>query len=201
MALIHSTTVPRRVAGAAAVATAAARWQPWSVGALLGLGWSVAARAWMALVADDPEVTLAGTAFVIGGGTLVGLLLGTVEGRRRAGASRWWLLLAVPGLVHFAGAGLVLLPALLLGGFALSGRGPLWLRVPAGAGLLAPLGLLAALEGGLPAFPRTPWAAVAGLLVLSAGLAGGGSVLFRRWRRLAPDGSDSGGVVDRPPAG
>jgi hypothetical protein len=88
-------------------------------GAALGLGVGVAARVYMRLVATEPELTVAGTAFILGVFTLAGVGVGLAVAAREAGRSPRWrlaLLLTVP---VFLSPGMVLAPALVLGGWGL----------------------------------------------------------------------------------
>ena len=99
-----------------------------ATGALLGAGWGVLARVWMRTVSTDPEFTWSGTLFIVGAMAAAGLLVGVVRALRLAGLSSGFKLLLLPTLLAFAGAGLLLVPGALLGGWALSGRGPAVLR-------------------------------------------------------------------------
>ncbi|MBV9919518.1 MAG: hypothetical protein JOY78_01505 [Pseudonocardia sp.] len=124
-----------------------------AVGAVLGLAWASSLRGWMMQLAG-PASTVTWTGTFIGvllPGLVVGALLGWAEYRRRTGARRGWLVcapllfpaaaLSLPGalpkfLTTGIGGGAIGIALLaMLGGFALSGRGPLWIRV--GCGVLA----------------------------------------------------------------
>ncbi len=98
-------------------------------GLVLGVAWAVAGRVWMRLIATEPAFTWAGTLLLVGMAALVGLALGLVHAARRRGASRWWRVLYGVVPVLFAGAGLPLLPAVVLGGWGLR-RGALGRRSP-----------------------------------------------------------------------
>jgi len=120
-------------------------------GALLGITWSSSMRGWMVqLAGPDSTFTWLGT-FVglILPGAVVGALLGWAEYLRRTHRrGRMWLALSpllfptaalsLPGaittLVNTGQGGGAIGIALLgmLGGIALSGRGPLWSRIPCG---------------------------------------------------------------------
>lgn len=161
----------------------------WLVGLLLGAGWGLAARGWMAFLTEHPQVTVSGTAFVVAGAALVGAALRLVEDRRRAGGRPWWRGLALLPLFYCAGPGIFFLPALVFGGYAFSGRGPRIARVAAVAPpLLMVLVLNAEEPGGLASLPRAPAVAVAWFVLLMAWGAYGTSVLARRWppRRRMP---------------
>jgi hypothetical protein len=91
-------------------------------GAVLGLGWGVAARAWMRLIATDPEFSCSGTGYILGACTVVGLLLGAAEASRRRGAMGWWRATGASALLLGVGAGMIVLPTALLGGLAAGRR-------------------------------------------------------------------------------
>lgn len=91
-------------------------------GLAYGAAWGVLARVWMRLVADAPEFSWAGTLAIIGASAWFGLCVGSAGALRRAGRSRWWLLLAVPGLLLFVSPGLLFLPGSLVAAVALSRR-------------------------------------------------------------------------------
>ena len=99
-----------------------------ATGALLGAGWGCLARVWMRTVSTDPAFTWSGTLFVVGVMAVAGLLVGVVRALRLAGAPSACKVLLLPALLAFGGAGLLLLPGALVGGWGLSGRGPVWLR-------------------------------------------------------------------------
>jgi hypothetical protein len=96
------------------------------------------------ITTETPGFSWAGSAFILGLAAAFGLSVGVAAQERREGRSRWWLLAAVPGLLLFAGPGMLFMPAFVIGGIAL--------RVAVGAegGLVGPwsprrvVGLLAA---------------------------------------------------------
>ncbi len=103
-------------------------------GAALGVGYGVAIRAWMRLVAEEPEFSWSGTLAIIIGFTVTYALAGLVVGGRRRG----WKAAMIPtrtvaivvSLVCFGAAGLVMLPTIVLGALALARSDwPRWLRV------------------------------------------------------------------------
>jgi hypothetical protein len=112
------------------------------VGAVLGLAWAAALRGYMMQLAGPTSTfTFSGTfGIILPTGTLVGALLGWAEYQRRAG--RWYpLLIGAPLLLailpSLLTAGLDLAPvglalSAMVGGYAVSGRGPLWVRSVAG---------------------------------------------------------------------
>ena len=91
----------------------------------------------------------------------------------------------MPGLVLLAGPGMVLLPALLLGGWAWASRRVVALRV---AAALPPLVVPLLLWGSSSPGDRaliSPWIFVGGFYVLSGALAAAGAVWFAPWTRGA----------------
>ena len=134
-----------------------------AIGAFLGLFWGVSMRAWMTVLAfefgDWPIYTARGTfVSVVAPAAAMGALLGWAEAARRDGGRRGWrwatlapLLMVVPTalmtpafvkdlLSTGLGSGAITVGLIgLLGGYAVSGRGPLWARLPAGTLALAPM--------------------------------------------------------------
>lgn len=152
----------------------------WLVGGLAaGLAWGVVARLWMRFVTDVPEFSWSGTLFILGVTSLAGLSLGAVELLRRRGAGGWRLVPAVPAVVMFAGAGMVMAPTAVLGGLVLSGRGPRWLRGVALVPAAAPLVLFFQPGDAIVGVTHTVLA-LAWYLVLVAVLAVGWSSVWRR---------------------
>jgi hypothetical protein len=172
-------------------------WSFASLGALCGFAWACALRSFMAEVARaESGVEWVNTfGFILLPGLLIGALLGWAEYLRRTGGRpHWrWLVLSpllfaailVQGLIEDPsgmfeggiGAGTIAVPVLcIMGGHALSGRGSLWTRVPAGVLFMATLVVwpLTGTAVGGPSFaldtPHGLWATVLydGLLVLFA---------------------------------
>ena len=90
-------------------------------GAVLG----IAARAWMRLIADDPEFTWGGTIFIVMAFTIFGFTQSIGAVARRRTRRRWTLTIArVIGTVGllplFVGAGALMLPTVVGGGLALA---------------------------------------------------------------------------------
>lgn len=168
-------------------------WRQAAAGLVLGAGWGVAARAWMRLISNEPEFSWSGTLLIITFAAVGGLGMGLVGGARASGRRSWWrlsALLAVPIVAAPQGI-MVFLPAFVLGGIALAGRLPVWLRTSflAVAGALPFLMWFVLLSPSDRAGGRFP-TFVVGLLVLSLGMAYGGSPLFVRWHRTPrPPGS------------
>jgi hypothetical protein len=107
------------------------------LGAALGAAWGVAARAWMRLVATQPEFSWTGTLFIVGLSALLGAGVGASWAAR--GARGWRRVLrasVLPGMLLFAGQGLPLLPGFLAG--ALLWRRRVALRVLGALGVVGP---------------------------------------------------------------
>jgi hypothetical protein len=143
------------------------------VGAVLGLTWAAALRGYMMQLAGPTSTfTFSGTfGIILPTGILVGALLGWAEYQRRAGRQHPLLvgaplLLAILPILltaelDLAPAGLAL--AAMIGGYAVSGRGPLWGRIA--AGLIALGAIIAPFAGPKPypdlsiTTPHGAWAA------------------------------------------
>jgi len=90
------------------------------VGLAAGAVWGVAARVWMRLITTEtPSFSWSGSAFIVGLAAAFGMLVGVAAQARRRGRSPWWLLVAVPALLLFAGPGMLFAPAFVVGGIAL----------------------------------------------------------------------------------
>jgi hypothetical protein len=76
----------------------------------MGLAWGAVARLFMRLISTTPEFSWAGTGMILAFAGLFWGLIGLVVTARAAGRTRWWRLAPLPGLILFAGAGLILLP-------------------------------------------------------------------------------------------
>jgi hypothetical protein len=91
------------------------------VGAIGGLLWGVAMRAWMRFISADPEFSWVGTAAILAVAVIAGTALGTARWRRAAGGAGWWrssvLVLALLGA-----GGAVMWPSVLLGAAAFARR-------------------------------------------------------------------------------
>lgn len=142
------------------------------VGAVSGLAWAAAFRAYMAEIAGGASrIEWYGTFVVIlGAGLITGALLGLAEYFRRTGGRRHfrWLALAplsfailtltVPGAVvalvtQGIGGGAVAIPLIAIaGGFAVSGRGPMWGRIACG---ILTLAFLVGVAASVPAVGAT----------------------------------------------
>jgi hypothetical protein len=108
------------------------------VGAVLGLTWAAALRGYMMQLAGPTSTfTFSGTfGIILPTGILVGALLGCAEYQRRAGR-QYRVLIGAPLLLavlpSLLTAGLDLAPvglalSAMVGGYTVSGRGPLWVR-------------------------------------------------------------------------
>jgi hypothetical protein len=157
------------------------------LGFLLGVAWAVVGRVWMRLISTEPSFSWEGTLLLVGMAGTLGLLLGIIHAARRRGASGWWrlLYLAVPML--FAGAGIPLLPAVLVGGWGLRRRS--WARVVAVVAILsAPVVLVAMVwddvATSLMPYPDNVYRAVlaAGGLLLGGTAAWASSTALGPWR-------------------
>lgn len=170
--------------------TASRRLRQWSapvgIGLVLGFAWGALARVYMRLVATAPEFSWAGTLFIVGLAGVLGALLGLVHAARSRGGPVWWRLAVVPGLLLFAGPGLVLLPALLLGGFAWGCRAWWPARGLAGAVVAAVPIVLWVTTPALDRIGVSAVVSVGGFWVLSVPLAAAGATWFRRWPAREP---------------
>jgi hypothetical protein len=131
-----------------------------AAGGVCGLAWAAGLRGFMAALAGpDSQVTWYGTfGQILLPGVVTGLLLGWAEYLRRTGGRRRWRWLALAPLAFvvalFAtpetfsgvplaggiGGGAIAIPLFgMAGGYALSGRGPRWSRLAAGALFLVPV--------------------------------------------------------------
>jgi hypothetical protein len=133
MSISLNTTTATRAATVTRAGTTRARFLlvAAGLGLLAGLGWGVAARAWMRTVSEVPEFSWTGTLFILAATGLAGVALGVLEALRRSGTGVARLVLVIPALLMFASAGMVMLPGALLLGLALSGRGARWLSAVA----------------------------------------------------------------------
>lgn len=100
----------------------------WSVaGAVV---WTALARLFMRWVSTQPGFSWAGTLGIGAAALIAFVLTGFVGAVLAKGWSGWWRVAALPGLLVFAGPGMVLLPAAI--GAATAARAPRsWLRVTA----------------------------------------------------------------------
>jgi hypothetical protein len=123
------------------------------VGGLCGLAWAAGLRGFMAQIAGTASsVDWAGSfGWILLPSTLVGALLGCAEHLRTSGGRRGWRWLALAPLLFSAilfsrpldilsifqdgvgGGAIGVLLYGMLGGYALSGRGPRWARIVSGA--------------------------------------------------------------------
>lgn len=156
------------------------------IGAIGGLAWSASIRGYMVEIAGrQSHVEWIGTfAQILLPGVLIGIAFGIAEHLRRTGGRPGWRWLAAapvlfaiapllsPGALHTLfttglGGGAVALPVVgMLGGFAVSGRGPAWGRIVTGVLALAlvlgaPLGQVFFAPRGLELTePRGAWVAL-----------------------------------------
>lgn len=165
-------------------------------GFLLGVGWAVVGRIWMRLISTEPSFSWAGTGELLVIAGLVGSALGLVLAARRRGGSGWWRLLGLLVPFFFAGAGMPLLPAVVLGGWGLR-RGTLGRSVAVVGLVSAPVTLLAMtwddVDHWLMPYPDSVYRAVlgGGGLLLATLAAWASTVVLAPWpkradRRVAP---------------
>jgi hypothetical protein len=91
-------------------------------GALGGLVWGALMRLWMRFISTDPEFSWSGTGFILGAALLAGLGLGTAFFFSRRSTAGWWRLLGLPVILLGMGAGMLMLPGVILGGLAFGRR-------------------------------------------------------------------------------
>jgi len=156
-----------------------------SAGLLLGVGWGVAARIWMRLISTSPEFSWGGTLSILLGAGIVGLALGVVHAARVRGRTGWWRLLYLLVPLLFAGAGLPLLPAVVLGGWGLR-RGRFG-RIVAGLAILSAPVILVVMTWDEVTYWLTPYPENIYRLVLAAGgLLLGGTAAWASSLALGP---------------
>ncbi len=90
-----------------------------------GLLLGIVARAWMRLIAEDPDFTWSGTIFIVSGFAIFGLTQSLAALVRSRATRRWTLTVArVIGTIGlmplFVGAGALMLPTVVGGGLALA---------------------------------------------------------------------------------
>ena len=88
-----------------------------------GLGLGIVARAWMRLIAEDPDFTWDGTIFILGAFTVFGVTQSVAAVVRRRAKRRWAVrvgrTLGMIGMLPlFVGAGAIMLPTVVGGGLA-----------------------------------------------------------------------------------
>jgi hypothetical protein len=136
-----------------------------AIGGVCGLAWAAGLRGFMAeLAGSGSDVGWYGTfAQILLPGVIAGALLGWAEHIRRTGGRRGWRWLAAAPIVFTAavfvspevfqavlngqpllgggiGGGAIAVPLFgMAGGYALSGRGPLWARILLGVVALVPI--------------------------------------------------------------
>src|SRR4051812_16155938 len=181
--LMLACAIPQRIGRPRLVP---ARWVATAVGAVCGFAWAATLRAFMREVAGDAaSVQWAGTfVWILLPGVLIGALLARAEHRRWTGSlphARWlvWspmLFAAVlfknpldllGGFEGGVGLAALAVPAMcMVCGYAIAGRGPLWVRGLCGLIALSalPIWSLAATDVGGPSMslgnPHGLWAAI-----------------------------------------
>ena len=91
-------------------------------GAAIGLAWGLVARLFMRLISTEPSFSWLGTVTILAFASLLWGLIGVVAAARANGRSRWWRLAPLPGLILFAGPGMILLPGAIVVSAALAMR-------------------------------------------------------------------------------
>ena len=102
-----------------------------ALGLFGGPALGVIARAWMRLIAEDPDFTWTGTIFIVLAFTIFGVMQSIAAVGRRRARRRWTLTVArvfggIGFLPLFVGAGAIMMPTVVGGGFALNR--PEWRR-------------------------------------------------------------------------
>lgn len=102
-----------------------------ALGLFGGPALGVIARAWMRLIAEDPDFTWSGTIFIVLAFTIFGVMQSIAAVARRRARRRWTLTVArvlggIGFLPLFVGAGAIMMPTVVGGGFALNR--PEWRR-------------------------------------------------------------------------
>ncbi len=181
-----SATAPGSPSPARATAVRIARGA--ATGLVLGAAVGAMARLWMRAVSTDPGFTWSGTLAILAVFAFAGLLTGVVRTLRCDGRRPAWRVLLAPGLVLFAGPGMLLLPGAVVGGWAFSGRGPRVLRLLALAVAVVgmPLTFWFVVASPHERLVLEPVVVVTGLGALHAALGWGAAELFRRRPSRAP---------------
>lgn len=115
-------------------------------GALGGFLWGVLMRLWMRFISTDPEFTWSGTGFILGAALIAGLGLGAAYAFSRKTKAGWWRLFGLPVILLGGGAGIIMIPGVIVGGLAFARRNwPKAVRIALGVvaigGTIALLGL------------------------------------------------------------
>ena len=138
-------------------------------------------RVFMRLVSTEPSFSWAGTLGIVGLGVVFFGLVGLVAAARAQGRSRWWRLAALPGLIMFAGQGLVFLPGALLVAAGLAARATWQRAVLLVTGLAGTYWGLTLLDDEQFLQPRTQSLGFLLATVCTAMLGAGVSLWLRRW--------------------
>lgn len=154
---------------------------PVLTGLVGGAMWGAVLRLWMRFITTRPEFTWSGTLFIISVAAFTGLILGVLWWRRDEGGSPWWRLLGLGTFPVFGGAGMIMLPSVLLGAIGMGRTG--WnRRVRIGlvvAGFAVPYLILGPGSGQIPAgrlVPALAWYSVMiGIEMWAV------SIVFRPW--------------------
>jgi hypothetical protein len=114
-----SYSVPQRVA-----VQRSPWWErhPVGTGALGGLAWGILMRLWMRFISTDPEFSWSGTSYILGASLLAGLGLGLAYHLSRKARRGWWRVFGLPVILLGGGAGMIMLPGVVLGAVAFGRR-------------------------------------------------------------------------------
>ena len=142
-----------------------------ALGLFGGPALGVIARAWMRLIAEDPDFTWNGTIFIVLAFTIFGLMQSIAAIARRRARRRWTLTVArvvggIGFLPLFVGAGAIMMPTVLGGGFALNR--PEWRRAVRALCILAAAGPVALVATQLVGSFGWSLHALAGFVVMLA---------------------------------
>lgn len=163
-------------------------------GVAIGLAWGVVARVFMRLLSTEPSFSWAGTIGIVGFACVFWGLVGLVAAARSAGRSRWWRVAPLPGLILFAGPGMVLLPGAVVVALGLAVRRAALRWTLAALGGAGTYWLLTVLDDDRFLAPRTQ---SLGLLLASVSVVWLGVGVHAWWRRW-PAGSAT--AADGEPA-
>ncbi|MGQ0848560.1 MAG: hypothetical protein ACT4OP_05495 [Actinomycetota bacterium] len=141
-------------------------------GAALGLSWGIAMRLWMRFISTDPEFSWSGTGFILGATTLAGMLLGFGWAAWSENRGNVWRAIGLAILPLGMGAGMIMLPTVLLGGMGLGRKTwPTWLRAALIVAAIGFQGWFFATAGDLPPGRTLPALLIYGSLISLEALA------------------------------
>ncbi len=175
-------------------------------GLAVGLAWGVLARVFMRLVSTEPSFSWAGTIAILGFAGVFWGLVGLVVAARSAGRRPWWRLAPIPGLILFAGPGMVLLPGAVVAAVGLALRRQVLRLSVLALGGAGTFWLLTVLDDDRFLAPRTQTLGHLLVAVSVVWLGAGFHAWWRRWPASAatptlPAGPATGDVGDHAGAG